>query len=100
MSRCAVAMAMQAGRNMPPFDGIIVTAAAGHVPSHLKEQLKPGGRLVIPIGLPAMTQELMVLEKDKRGKITSHDVLSVSFVPLIGSGTDIPQADDDSVEFD
>ena len=82
-----------------PFDDIIVTAAAGHVPPPLKEQLKPGGRLVIPIGLPAMTQELMVLE-DKRGKITSHDVLPVSFVPLTGSGTDIPQADDDSVESD
>ena len=70
------------------------------MPPPLKEQLKSGGRLVIPIGLPAMTQELMVLEKDKRGKITSHDVLSVSFVPLTGSGTDIPQADDDSVESD
>ncbi len=72
--------------------------AAAHVPPALKEQLKPGGRLVIPIGLPAMTQELMVLEKDKRGKITSRDILSVAFVPLTGSGT--PQADDDSVEPD
>ena len=79
-----------------PFDGIIVTAAAAHVPPALQEQLKPGGRLVIPIGLPAMTQELMVLEKDKRGKITSRDVLSVAFVPLTGGG--MPRTDDDSVE--
>jgi protein-L-isoaspartate(D-aspartate) O-methyltransferase len=66
------------------------------VPSPLKEQLKPGGRLVIPIGLPAMTQELMVLEKDKRGKITSHDVLPVSFVPLTGSGAGNQQSEDDA----
>jgi len=69
-----------------PFDGIIVTAASGHVPPCLQEQLRPGGRLVIPVGLPAMTQELMVLEKDKREKVTSHDILPVSFVPLTGSG--------------
>lgn len=80
-----------------PFDGIIVTAAAAHVPPALKEQLKPGGRLVIPIGLPAMTQELMVLEKDKRGKISSRDVLSVAFVPLTG-GSGMPRTADDSVE--
>ena len=81
-----------------PFDGIIVTAAAAHVPPALKEQLKPGGRLVIPIGLPAMTQELMVLEKDKRGKITSRNILSVAFVPLTGSG--MPRTNDDLVETD
>jgi protein-L-isoaspartate O-methyltransferase len=43
-----------------------------------------------------MTQELMVLEKDKRGKITSHDVLPVSFVPLTGSGAGNQQSEDDA----
>ena len=65
-----------------PFDGIIVTAAASHVPPALKEQLKPGARLIIPIGLPYMPQELMVLEKDQKGVFSTKDVLPVSFVPL------------------
>jgi len=63
----------------------------------LKQQLKNGGRLVIPIGHPAMTQQLMVLEKDKRGKFTSRDVLSVAFVPLTGGGG-TPQTDDELAE--
>ena len=69
-----------------PYDGIIVTAAASHVPPALKEQLKPGARLVIPVGLPYMPQELLVLEKDKEGKITTTEVLPVAFVPLTGEG--------------
>lgn len=71
-----------------PFDGIIVTAAASHVPQPLKEQLRPGGRLVIPVGLPHMPQELLVLEKDEKGGITTSDVLPVAFVPLTGGGFD------------
>lgn len=71
-----------------PFDGIIVTAAASHVPPALKEQLRPGGRLVIPVGLPSMPQELMVLEKDNKGSFTTSDILSVAFVPLTGEGFD------------
>lgn len=67
-----------------PFDGIIVTAAADHVPLSLKEQLKPGGRLVIPVGLPYMPQELLLLEKNSAGHITTHTILSVAFVPLTG----------------
>lgn len=71
-----------------PFDGIIVTAAASHVPPPLKEQLKPGGRLAIPIGLPYMPQELMVVEKDAAGKCRTRSVMGVAFVPLAGgSGT-------------
>jgi len=65
-----------------PFDGIIVTAAATHVPPSLQEQLKPGGRLIIPVGLPSMPQELLVLEKDEQGMFSARDVLPVSFVPL------------------
>ncbi len=67
-----------------PFDGIIVAAAAPYVPPSLKKQLKPGGRIVIPIGYPDTPQELQVLEKDRNGKFTARDILSVSFVPLTG----------------
>ncbi len=71
-----------------PYDGIIVTAAASHVPRPLQEQLKVGGRLVIPVGLPHYTQELLVLEKESDERFISSDVLSVAFVPLTGSGHD------------
>ncbi len=66
-----------------PFDGIIVTAAASFIPPSLVDQLKPGGRLVIPVGLPYMHQELLLLEKDQQGKITTT-ILDVAFVPLTG----------------
>lgn len=67
-----------------PYDGIIVTAAANYVPPPLKDQLKPGGRLVIPVGMPHSTQHLMLIEKDDRGAFCTRDILSVAFVPLIG----------------
>ncbi len=67
-----------------PYDGIIVTAAAPFFPPPLIEQLKPGGRLVIPVGLPYLTQELFVVEKDSNGNTKNWDVLSVAFVPLTG----------------
>ena len=66
-----------------PYDGIIVTAAASHIPPALVDQLKPGGRLVIPVGLPYMHQELMVVEKDHKGKARTRDILAVAFVPLM-----------------
>ncbi|MEN8257541.1 MAG: protein-L-isoaspartate(D-aspartate) O-methyltransferase [Thermodesulfobacteriota bacterium] len=69
-----------------PFDGIIVTAAASHVPKPLQEQLRPGGRLVIPVGLPHSSQELVVLEKGRDGNFVTRDILSVAFVPLTGQG--------------
>lgn len=68
-----------------PFDRIIVTAAAGDVPEALLRQLKPGGRLVIPVGLPQRTQDLQVIDKDGQGQIQVRSVLPVVFVPLIGS---------------
>ena len=68
-----------------PFDGIIVTAAAGEIPEALVRQLKPGGRLVIPVGLPHETQDLQVLEKDAQGRLQARSVLPVVFVPLVGS---------------
>ena len=66
-----------------PFDGIIVTAAASHIPPALIEQLKPGGRMVIPIGLPHSYQELMLLVKDNEGTTHTKSLLGVAFVPLI-----------------
>ena len=67
-----------------PYDGIIVTAAAGSIPPPLVEQLKPGGRMVIPVGAPFHTQELILLRKDKQGRVTTTSVLPVVFVPLTG----------------
>lgn len=67
-----------------PFDAIIVTAAAGHVPPPLVEQLKPGGRMVIPVGAPFHTQELVLLSKGKDGRIAMKEILPVAFVPLTG----------------
>jgi protein-L-isoaspartate(D-aspartate) O-methyltransferase len=65
-----------------PFDGIIVTAAAKEVPQPLIDQLKPGGRMIIPVKRSFMAQELMLIEKDARGEISREDVLPVRFVPL------------------
>jgi len=65
-----------------PYDAIIVTAAASHIPQALIEQLKFGGRLVIPVGLPYMPQELMLVEKDDQGELHTRNILGVAFVPL------------------
>ncbi len=67
-----------------PYDGIIVTAAAPHVPPPLIAQLKIRARLVIPVGAFSMGQELLMLEKDDSGEIVTRDVLGVAFVPLTG----------------
>ncbi|MEN8140706.1 MAG: protein-L-isoaspartate(D-aspartate) O-methyltransferase [Thermodesulfobacteriota bacterium] len=67
-----------------PFAGIIVTAAARHVPPPLLAQLKPGGRLVIPVGLPHGAQELLLFVKEEDGTVTSKKILDVAFVPLTG----------------
>jgi protein-L-isoaspartate(D-aspartate) O-methyltransferase len=66
-----------------PYDGVIVTAAATHIPSALVDQLKPGGRMVIPVGLPYSHQELMLVRKDEQGKTETKSVLGVAFVPLV-----------------
>ena len=66
-----------------PFDAIIVTAAVSHMPQDLIAQLKPGGKMIIPIGLPYMPQELMLVSKDENGDTTTESILGVSFVPLI-----------------
>lgn len=66
-----------------PFDAILVTAASEDVPPALIEQLKTGGRLVIPVGRQADTQMLQVLEKDSEGRITRRNTIPVRFVPLV-----------------
>jgi len=68
-----------------PYDGIIVTAAASSIPPPLVAQLKPGGRMVIPVGAPFHTQDLILLRKDAKGKVTTTSVLPVAFVPLTGA---------------
>ncbi len=65
-----------------PFDIVLVTAAPEHVPQPLIEQLKPGGRLVIPVG-PAWNQNLELIEKDQSGRTHSRVVAPVRFVPMI-----------------
>jgi len=64
-----------------PFDGIIVTAAAPKVPPALVEQLKAGGRMIIPVNA-TVGQELVVLHKTEDGRVETRSVLPVAFVPL------------------
>ena len=67
-----------------PYDAIIVTAAATQIPEPLIEQLKPGGRMVIPVGDPYMHQELVLIKKDEDGELEFRDIFGVSFVPFQG----------------
>jgi protein-L-isoaspartate(D-aspartate) O-methyltransferase len=68
-----------------PYDAIIVTAAARAVPPALVEQLAPGGRMVIPVGVSWLGQDLVLLTKDTDGGVHSRDLLAVAFVPLVTS---------------
>jgi protein-L-isoaspartate(D-aspartate) O-methyltransferase len=65
-----------------PFDGIVVTAAADHVPPPLVDQLKPGGRMVIPVGGMFATQHLTLVEKTGSGEVLTRQLLPVRFVPF------------------
>jgi protein-L-isoaspartate(D-aspartate) O-methyltransferase len=65
-----------------PFDGIIVTAAASHVPPPLVAQLKCGARMILPVTSSWHGQDLLLVEKDASGKVTQEPVLPVAFVPL------------------
>ena len=67
-----------------PFDGIIVTAAAGEIPPPLLQQLKPGAKLVIPVGEEHGYQELLLVEAGEDGEVSKRSVLPVRFVPLTG----------------
>ena len=67
-----------------PYDAIIVTAAASHVPPPLIAQLKPGGRMVIPVGGRFTTQQLLLIEKTADDEIITRQIAAVRFVPLTG----------------
>ena len=67
-----------------PFDAIIVTAAAAHVPPPLVEQLAPRGVLVIPVGEPFSVQLLLLVRKRANGEVSVRQILPVRFVPLTG----------------
>ena len=66
-----------------PFDGIVVTAAAPYIPRALTEQLGPRGRMVIPIGMPRMHQELILVTKSASGQTKTSDLIAVAFVPMV-----------------
>jgi len=67
-----------------PFDAIVVTAAPREIPPPLLRQLKPGGRMCIPVGGPYQVQKLMLIEKLHDGSISTREVIPVRFVPLRG----------------
>ena len=66
-----------------PFDDIIVTAAAPKIPDPLIKQLKPGGRMVIPVDNNFYSQDLLIVEKDEAGNIETRKTIPVRFVPLV-----------------
>ncbi|MFO7551325.1 MAG: hypothetical protein R6W80_07940 [Haliea sp.] len=66
-----------------PYDGIIVTAAATHIPPMHIEQLKPGGHMVIPVVMPYFHRELMLVEKEAKDKTKISNILGVAFVPMV-----------------
>lgn len=66
-----------------PFDRIIVTAAPEQIPEKLVEQLKPGGRMVLPVGEPFFGQDMLVVKKDRTGQVTTQETIPVRFVPMI-----------------
>jgi protein-L-isoaspartate(D-aspartate) O-methyltransferase len=66
-----------------PFDAILVTAAAGHIPPALPRQLRPGGRMVIPVGSVYGAQYLILVEKDAKGSLRTRNLLPVAFVPML-----------------
>ena len=66
-----------------PFDRIVLTAAPPELPTTLIDQLKPGGKLLAPVGDQSAAQELTLVEKTAGGKITTRAVLPVRFVPMI-----------------
>lgn len=76
-----------------PYDAIIVTAAAPSVPPALLDQLKPGGRMVIPVGGRFDTQSLMLITKNAGGEIARRQIIAVAFVPLVeGRARDVAKS--------
>jgi protein-L-isoaspartate(D-aspartate) O-methyltransferase len=70
--------------DVAPFDAIIGTAAAGRIPEPLLEQLKPGGRMILPYGRPWDFQYLVLITKDEKGNLHKSNVMPVRFVPMTG----------------
>ncbi|MFK5985005.1 MAG: protein-L-isoaspartate(D-aspartate) O-methyltransferase [Pseudomonadota bacterium] len=68
-----------------PFDAIIVTAASSQIPQPLLKQLKPQGKMIIPVGSNFMTQQLLLISKTKKGVLHTQQILPVRFVPLTGT---------------
>jgi len=66
------------------FDGIIVTEASGHIPPPLLQQLKAGGRMIIPVEPPFGQQHLTVVERSADGRVRTRQLFPVGFVPLTG----------------
>ncbi len=66
-----------------PYDAIIVTAAAAQIPPALTAQLRPGGRMIIPVGARHWQQRLEIIEKDAAGRVKRRDIMGVAFVPLV-----------------
>ena len=66
-----------------PFDRIILTAAPPEIPQALVDQLKPGGKLLAPVGRTVLEQELTLIEKSNSGKVSRRSVLPVRFVPMV-----------------
>ena len=79
---CKVADGHHGWAEEGPFDAIIVTCAAGSVPPPLLKQLKPGGRMCIPVGPPGLGQDLILVTKDAEGGVRSRSLMGVIFVPL------------------
>jgi protein-L-isoaspartate(D-aspartate) O-methyltransferase len=69
-----------------PYDGIIVAAAPERVPPALVEQLRPGGRMAVPVGGQWHGQDLVQVVKDEEGEVSVQSILPVAFVPMIGDG--------------
>ncbi len=67
-----------------PYDAIIVTAAANNIPPPLFKQLKPGGKMIIPVKSFSQVQHLVLITKEESGAMTTRQILPVRFVPLTG----------------
>ena len=67
-----------------PFDAIIITAAANHIPPPLLKQLKPGGRMILPLGSTTFFQTLTLITKHADGTTDVQHLTTVSFVPMVG----------------
>lgn len=73
-----------------PFDRIMVTAGANEIPQPLLDQLRPGGRMLIPVGRTENELQLTVLTKDARGRVKTRKLLPVRFVPLVRAAPKTP----------